>query len=144
MFILTRNYIITGLGQVKTVSGPSAAARTGQGAEHCGHGLGLVMTLSGPSAAASTQQESHSASHISIVHGFPQRMRLPRRLYEIYSFCYLTFMIHYHSFFGSSLNKTFKYCVQGRIWNLTWRSSYLKSCRSSLQSHPLWVTLYMK
>ena len=32
--------IYSGLGQVKTLSGPSAAARTGQGTERCGHELG--------------------------------------------------------------------------------------------------------
>ena len=32
--------IILGLGKVKTISGPSAEARTGYGAERCSHGLG--------------------------------------------------------------------------------------------------------
>ena len=64
--------IISGLGQVRTIYGPSAAARTGQWAEPCDQdrplisttfnknslhlGLGQVKTLSGPSAAARTGQ----------------------------------------------------------------------------------------
>ena len=45
-----------GLGQVEILSGPSAAARMGQGAERCGH-------ISGPSAAASMGQGAERCGH---------------------------------------------------------------------------------
>ena len=47
-----------------------------------------------------------------VVTGYPQRLRLQRRLYEIYTVCILILMIPYNrkllSFFHKSLNKPFK------------------------------------
>ena len=61
--VFIKHYL--GLGQVKTLSGPSAAARMGQGAERCGHMLGQLRHFlgrelrlgqaRGPSAAATGQ-----------------------------------------------------------------------------------------
>ena len=46
------------------------------------------------------------------------------------------------SFFSKSYNKLSKDFIQSLRLNLTLGLSYLQSFRSSLQSHPLWVTLY--
>ena len=63
-----------GLGQVKILSGPSAAARMGQGAERCCHGLGYLRQFLGralrlrqamwPSAAARTGQGARRCGHV--------------------------------------------------------------------------------
>ena len=45
-------------------------------------------------------------------------------------------------FFAKSYKYPLEDNIQGRSFNFTLRSSYLKSFRSSLQFHPLWVTLY--
>ena len=44
--------------------------------------------------------------------------------------------------FDKSLNKPFKAFLQDRRFNSTKKSSYFES--SSLQSNPVWVTLYLK
>ena len=45
------------------------------------------------------------------------------------------------SFFVKSFYKLLKYNTKGSWLSLTLESSYFKRFRSSLQSHPLWVTL---
>ena len=47
-------------------------------------------------------------------------------------------------FFAKSFNKPLKYYILGSSLNLNLESSYFKSFRSSLQSHPMWVTLYTR
>ena len=78
--------------------------------------------------------------------GNPQRMRLQRRLYGIYTVCFLIFMIPCNCklvfFFAKSSFKSLDYYIQGRILNLSLESTNIKSVCSSLQSHPLWITLY--
>ena len=44
------------------------------------------------------------------------------------------------SFFTKSLNKPLNYFIPGSRLNSTFKSSYLKSLRSSFNSHSLWVT----
>ena len=43
-----------------------------------------------------------------------------------------------------SLNKPLRDYCQGTIINLTLKSSYFKSAKSSLQSQPLWLTMYFE
>ena len=47
-------------------------------------------------------------------------------------------------FFAKSFNKPLKYYILGRRHNLNLESSYFKMCLSSLQSHPMRVTLYAR
>ena len=78
------------------------------------------------------------------IQGYPQRMRLQRRLYGIYTVCPLIFIILCNCklvcFFAKSVYKTLQDYIQGRKVNLTMGLSYY--LRSSLQSHSLWETLY--
>ena len=76
--------------------------------------------------------------------GYPQRMRLQRRLYGIYTVC---FLIHIYSiqlkpciFILLNLQKGY-IIIYGWRFNSTMIPSYYKSFMSSLQSHPMWVTL---
>ena len=81
------------------------------------------------------------------VQGYPQRIILQRRLYGINTACFLIFRISCNykciCFYAQSLERPYMH-IHGRILYLTLEMLYLKSCRSSLQSHPLWVTMYMK
>ena len=76
--------------------------------------------------------------------GYPQIMR---RLYwillpvSLHSWFTATVKWKLVCFFAKSLNKSLDYYIWGRILNLTQRSSYFKSFRSSLLSHLLCVTL---
>ena len=45
--------------------------------------------------------------HAYIMQGYPQRMRLPRRLKEMYTVCFFIFTINY-SFFAKMVNYMFK------------------------------------
>ena len=82
------------------------------------------------------------------VQGYPQRIRLQRRLYGIYNVCFKLFIIIFHctllSFFVKSLNKPFKVFMQDSRFNINLGSLYLKSFKSSLQSYPLRVSLQFK
>ena len=72
------------------------------------------------------------------------RMILQRRLYGIKTVCFLVFIILCNRqlfFFPLTLNKPLKDCIQGKLLNLTLKSSDIKSFRSSLQSHPLRIIL---
>ena len=84
--------------------------------------------------------------NLLIIQGYPQRIRLQRRLYGIYTVCFLIFMIPCNCklvfFFAKSSFKSLDYYIQGRILNLSLESTNIKSVCSSLQSHPLWITLY--
>ena len=79
--------------------------------------------------------------------GNPQRMRLHRRLYGIYTVCFLIFT-HCNtkllSFFAKIFNKPLTDFIDSIRLNLTLGWAYLKSFKLSLQFHPLWVTLYYK
>ena len=72
------------------------------------------------------------------IQGYPQRMRLHRRLYRMYTVCFLIFMIPCNCklvyLLFKLLNMYVKDSIQGIRLNLTLESSYLKSFRSSLQS----------
>ena len=72
-----------------------------------------------------------------------QMMRLQRRLYGIYTVYFPIFIISCNckliSFFAKFLKKPSK----GKQLILTLKSSCFNSYKSSLQSHPLRVTLYM-
>ena len=75
-------------------------------------------------------------------------MRFQRRLYRICTACFLVlpciwFTATVNCFYAKSLNKPFKYFIQCKILKLDLESSYFESFLSSLQSHPLWVTLYL-
>ena len=74
---------------------------------------------------------------ITYIQRYPQRMRLQKRLYGIFTVCFLIYMIPCNcklvSFFAKSLNKPLK----DRRLNLTLGSLCFKSSRTSLQSHPL-------
>ena len=76
-----------------------------------------------------------------------KRMTLQRRLYGIFTVCFIIFMISCNfklvSFFDKSLNKPLKDYLLGKRLNLTEGSSYYISFRLFLQSRPLWVTLYV-
>ena len=62
-------------------------------------------------------------------------------------FIYLNFYIFgckVVSFFVKSLNKPLNPYILGKLINLNLESSYFKMCLSSLQSHPMRVTLYAR
>ena len=70
-------------------------------------------------------------------------------LWKCYFVCFLTFMVFCNckliSFFVKSLShQNSKDDIQGRRLNLILQFSYYMSFGSSLQFHPLWVTLYVK
>ena len=73
----------------------------------------------------------------------PQRMRLQRRVNRIYTVCFRTFLTACNCelvyFFVKSINRQEKDYILTQL-DLTLKSSYYKSFRSSLRSHPLWVT----
>ena len=56
-------------------------------------------------------------------------------------YLWLLTTINFVFFFAKSFNKTFIDHTQGKRLNSKLKSSYLKSFKSSSQSHPLWVTL---
>ena len=73
------------------------------------------------------------------IQGNPQRMRHQRRLYENSTLCFLKIMIPCNC---KIINKViYKLDI---ISNSTLISSYFKSFRLYLQSHPLWVTLQIR
>ena len=79
------------------------------------------------------------------IQGYPQRMRLESQLYRINA----SVLIPYNCKLLSSciqviINNIFKDNTEGKTLNLNLGSSYLKSFKSSLQSHALWVTLFIK
>ena len=80
-----------------------------------------------------------------ILQGYPQRMRLRKQLYGSYTDCFLIFNNPCNcklvSFFLQTFKKQLKDYIQSR--NLTFGMSWIKSNRSSLQSHILWVNLYI-
>ena len=79
-----------------------------------------------------------------IMQGFPLRMILPRRLKEMYTVCFLYFHDSLQLFFcENSKLYVLKKLNLREIFNLTLKSSYFISLRSSLQYNPLWVTLYL-
>ena len=73
-------------------------------------------------------------------------MRLQRRLYRIYTVCFLIITIPF-SFktvsLAKSSKKPLKDYVQGRRLNLTMRWSNFNNFCSYLQSYILWATLYI-
>ena len=75
---------------------------------------------------------------IEIIHGYPKRMSLQRRLYGIYIVCFRIFMIpctyKFLSFVAKSFYKPVKDHIYGRRLNLNLEFSYFKSAKSSLQS----------
>ena len=76
---------------------------------------------------------------------FPQGIRRQRRLCGIYTVYLIIHMIpcnHKLVFsFAKSLNKPFQDHIQGWRHILNLESSYFRGFKSSLQFHPLWVTL---
>ena len=82
------------------------------------------------------------------VQSYPRRIFLQRRLYGIYNVIFNLFMIIFQCkllfFFVKSLKKPFKVYIQDSRFNINLGSSYLKSFKSSLQSHPLRVSLKLK
>ena len=83
----------------------------------------------------------HIATIYVFIQSFSPRLKLQRR-----TVCFLVFTNPCKnklvSFFILSLNKQLKDHNLNRRLNLTLGSSNFKSFRSSLQSHPVWVTLY--
>ena len=59
-----------------------------------------------------------------------------RKLYYLFPYLLISF--------SNKKNNPLENYIYGRIHNLALGSSHFKSFRSSLQSHPLWVTLYIK
>lgn len=78
--------------------------------------------------------------------GLPTKDGFHRRLYSLTLSAYLNswFSVTYKllSFFALSLNRLYKSYINDIILNLTLKTSYLVSFRSSLQSHNLGATLY--
>ena len=78
------------------------------------------------------------------VQGYPQRIRL-QTSERLYSVCILKFItpcnFKLSCFFAKTSNKPSKDYLQSRRLISTMGLSYLNSFRSSLQSHPLWVSL---
>ena len=74
------------------------------------------------------------------IQGYPERMRLQKRLYIIYTVYYLIFSIlcsfKLVSFFVMSINRPIKDNIQDKRLNLFLQSSYFMSFRSTLKSHP--------
>ena len=72
-----------------------------------------------------------STSTVPYIQGYPQRMRLQSRLYEIYilSVSYKYDILKYGllSFIAKSLNKPIKNHIRGRIFIFNLKSLYLKS-----------------
>ena len=84
-----------------------------------------------------------------IVQGYPQRMRLQRRLYRIYTVCFLNLIFSKYFFFqGNNVSPDRSLQVTLRSWcfmrSLLYIMRSLSSIfRSSLKSHPFWLTLYI-
>ena len=76
------------------------------------------------------------------VQGYPQRMiqMTVRNYYYSIVLCDCKL----ESISCKSLNKPLRDYCQGTIINLTLKSSYFKSAKSSLQSQPLWLTMYFE
>ena len=74
--------------------------------------------------------------------GYPQRMiqMTVRNYYYSIVLCDCKL----ESISCKSLNKPLRDYCQGTIINLTLKSSYFKSAKSSLQSQPLWLTMYFE
>ena len=83
----------------------------------------------------------------SKIQGYPQRLRLQRRLYGIYSVCFLIFTIpcifKLISFYAKSFKTPLKDSIKGRKLIQYWDLAYRKNFQSFFQCHPLWVTLYL-
>ena len=71
---------------------------------------------------------------VTHVQGYPQRTRLQRRLYRIYTICFFIIVTHRNCKVVSLFDINRSYLRQKLDFSLD-----LKSFRSSLQSHPLWV-----
>ena len=106
------------------------------------------MTLTGEGIVDHICENTSNAIYCyttSIVQGYQKKVSLQRQLCKMSVLLYLWFPATIELFlFVWSLNKPWKYYIQGRRLNLTWKSSNFMSFKSSLQSHPLWVTLYMR
>ena len=78
-----------------------------------------------------------------LIQGYPQRMRLQRRLYGICLVPFLTYRVPCRPellyFCAYSFRKPSKYSIECRNSKSSLKSSYFYSFGSSLQSHPLWV-----
>ena len=89
---------------------------------------------------------SFSLGLLQVLQGYPQRMRLQRRLYGIYLFRFLAFRVPCRSklacFCALSFCTPSKYTFTCRNQKSSFKLSYFYSFGSSLQSHPLWETLY--
>ena len=85
--------------------------------------------------------------YIFSILGYPQRMRLQKRLYRIYTVCFLIITIPFSfktvSSLAKSSKKPLKDHFQGRRLNLTMRWSNFNNFCSYLQSYIFWVTLYI-
>ena len=78
------------------------------------------------------------------IQGFPQRMRFQRRLYGICTVSFLVFTFpatkNFFLIFAKPLNNTFQGHTSGRRPYSNFESLYFKSFKSSLLSHPIWIT----